>query len=63
MQKRITTFTKVMDKFSTLVSPNCMNFVAGSKWFVHNRMGIMNSIMALKDHFGFKFVHDSRFPG
>ena len=23
----------------------------------------MDSIMALKDHSGFKYVHDSRFPG
>ena len=52
----------VMDKFSTLASPNYRNFVSGSKRFVHSGMGTMDSIMALKDHSGFKYVHDSRFP-
>ena len=53
----------VMDKFSTLASPNCRNFVSGSKYFLRCRMRNMDSIMALKDHFAFKFVHGSRFPG
>ena len=53
----------VMDKFSTLASPNCRNFVSGSKRFVRSGMGTMDSIMALKDHSAFKFVHGSRFPG
>ena len=53
----------VMDKFSTLASPNCCNFVSGSKRFVRSGMGTMDSIMALKDHSGFKYVHGSRFPG
>ena len=53
----------VMDKFSTLASQNCRNFVSGSKRFVRSGMGTMDSIMALKDHSGFKYVHGSRFPG
>lgn len=52
----------VMNKISTLVSLNCRNFVAWSKRCICNRMGTMNSIMVLKDHFGFKFIHNSRFP-
>ena len=42
-----------MDKFSTLASPNYMNFVTDSKCFVESGMGSMESIMALKDHFEF----------
>ena len=53
----------VMDKFSNIASPNRHNFVSGSKRFVRSGMGTMDSIMALKDHSGFKYVHDSRFPG
>ena len=53
----------VMDKFSTLASPNCRNIVSGSKCFLRNGMDTMDSIMALKDHSRFKYVHDSRFPG
>ena len=53
----------VMDKFSTIASPNYHNFVFGSKHFDRSGMGMMNGIMALKDHSGFKYVHDSRFPG
>jgi hypothetical protein len=53
----------VMDKFNTLASPNCRNFVYGSKRFLRSEMGTMDSIMALKDHSAFKFVHGSRFPG
>ena len=53
----------VMDKFSTLAFLNCRNFVSGSKRFVRSRMGTMGSIMAPKDHSGFKYVHYSRFPG
>ena len=53
----------VMDKFSTFVSPNCCNFISGSKRFVRSGMGMMDSIMALKDHSDFKYVHDSRLPG
>ena len=51
-----------MDKFSTLASPNCYNFVFGSKCLMCSEMGTMDSIIALKDHFTFKFVHGSRFP-
>ena len=52
----------VMDKFSTIGFPNCRNFVSSSKRFVCSGMGTMDSIMALKDHSGFKYVHDSTFP-
>ena len=51
----------VMDKFSTLASPNCCNFILGSKRFVRSRMGTMDSIMAFKDHSGFKYIRGSRF--
>ena len=53
----------VMDEFNTLTSSICCNFVSGSKHFLRSRMRIMDSIMAFKDHFAFKFVHGSRFPG
>jgi hypothetical protein len=49
-----------MDKVSTFASLNCRNFVCGSKRFLHSGMRTMDSIMALKDHFAFKFVHGSR---
>ena len=52
-----------MDKFGTLASPNCRNFVSGSKSFLRIGMRTMDSIMALKDHSTFIFVHDSRFSG
>lgn len=51
----------VMDKFSTLASPNYKNFVVGFKQFIQNGMGCMDSIMALKDHIRFKYVHNNRF--
>ena len=49
-----------MDKFSTLASPHCRNFISRSKRFLRSGMG---TIMALKDHSTFKFVHSSRFLG
>ena len=52
-----------MDKFNTFASPNCRNFVSGSKRFLRSGMRTMDSIMALQDHFAFKFVHGSRLPG
>ena len=52
----------VKDKFSILASPNCGNFVFGSKCFVRNGMEIMDSIMAFEDHSTFKFVHGNWFP-
>src|ERR1700737_4501330 len=52
----------VIDKFSTLASLNCTNFVAGSKRFIHSGMGSLDSTMALINHSGFKYVHDSWFP-
>ena len=52
----------VINKFITPASPNCCNFISGSKRFVRSGMDMMDSIMALKDHSGFKYVHDSRFP-
>ena len=51
----------VIDKFGTLASPNYRNFVSGSKRFVCSGMDTMDSIMALKDHSSFKYVHSSRF--
>ena len=51
-----------MGKFSTLASLNCIIFVVGSQRVVLSGRGTMDSIMALKVHFGFKFVHDNRFP-
>lgn len=53
----------IMDKCSTLASPNCHNFISGSKRFVRHGMGTMDSIMALKNHLGFKYVYGCRFPG
>jgi hypothetical protein len=53
----------VIDKSNTLASPNCRNFVSGSKHFLRSGMRTMDSIMALKDYSAFKFVHGSRFPG
>ena len=32
-----------MDKFNTLASPNCRNFVSCSKRFVRSEMGMMDS--------------------
>ena len=52
----------VMNIFSTLASPNSMNFVVGSKRFIRSEVAFMGKIMAFKDHFGFKYMHDSRFP-
>ena len=52
----------VMDKFSPLTSPNCRNFVSGSKRFVRSGMETMDSIMTLEDHSIFEYIHDSRFP-
>ena len=52
----------VMDKFNTLASSNYRNFVFGSKCFLRSGMGIMDSLMALKDHSTFNFVHGNRFP-
>ena len=51
-----------MDKFKTLASPNCQNFVSGSKHFVCSGMGMIDSIMMLKGHSCFKYVHGSKLP-
>ena len=53
----------IIDKFSTLVSPNCHNFASGLKHLVHSRLGMIYNIMALKDHLGLKYVHGSRLLG
>ena len=53
----------VMDKFTTIASPNCRNFISGSKGLVVNGMGTLDSIMALKDHLGFKYIHNIIFTG
>ena len=52
----------VINKFNIFTSPNYRNFVLGSKHFVRSEMGTMDSIMALKGHSGFKYVHGSKFP-
>lgn len=53
----------VMNKCSTLASPNRHYFILGSKRFVRNGMATMYSIMALKNHSVFKYVYGCRFPG
>jgi hypothetical protein len=53
----------VINKFSTLASLYCRNFVSGSRRFVRSGMSTMDSMMALKDHSGFKYVHGSRYLG
>ena len=50
-----------MDKFITLKSHNCRNFLSRLKGFVHSGMGRMDSIITLINHLGFKFVHGSKF--
>lgn len=53
------------DKFNTLASPNCRNFVLGSKhslFIFRSGMRTMESIMTFKDHDAFKFIHGSQFP-
>ena len=52
-----------MDEFNTFASPNCHNFVWGSKHFVHNGMNMIDSIIALKDHLGFKYIYGNIFLG
>jgi hypothetical protein len=46
-----------MDKVNTIASSNCCNFV----FVLRSGMRTMDSIMTLKDHYAFKFVHGSRF--
>ena len=53
----------VMDKFVTLSSANARNMITGAKKYIKSGMGPIDSIMALKEHNQFKFIHDSRFPG
>ena len=53
----------VMEKFTTLASPKCQNFVFGSKYFLRSGMSIMECAMTIKDYYGFKFVHSSRCLG
>lgn len=50
-----------MDKFTALASTNCLNFVVGSKQFVGNDMVVMDNVLAMKDHYVFKFVQSSMF--
>jgi hypothetical protein len=52
----------VMDKFITLTSHNCRNFLSRSKGFVYSGMDMIDSIMTLINHLGFKLVHGSKFP-
>lgn len=53
----------IMDKFTTLGSPYCRNFVSNLKRFVCKRMDTVDRIMVLKDHSGFNYVYGSRFLG
>jgi hypothetical protein len=50
-----------MDKFATLSSPNCRNFVVDARRFVCSGMDTIDSIMALKENSKFKYIHDNRF--
>ena len=52
-----------MNKFSIFASSNRRNFVSDSKRVVRSGMGTMASIMTLKNHPGFQYVHGSKFPG
>ena len=52
-----------MDRFDTLASPNCRNFVASSKCFVGSGMDTIDSIMMLRDHLDFNYVYGSKFRG
>ena len=45
-----------------MASFNNTNFVVGSKRFIRSGMGSIDSIMALTDHYGFKYVYDNMFP-
>lgn len=47
------------DKFDTLASSKCYNFVLGS----NSENGTIDSIMKLKDYCAFKVIHGSRFQG
>ena len=49
----------VIVKNATLSFPNCKNFVAKSKQFIH--IGMENT-MALKHHSQFKYVYNPRSP-
>lgn len=49
-----------MFKFYTLNFPSWTNFVAGSKHSIHSMMVSIDRIMALKDHYRFKYVHINR---
>ncbi len=53
----------VMDRYSTLASPNCRNIVSGCRRVLKPNKGPMDSIIALKNNPRFKFVHENRFPG
>lgn len=53
----------IIDKFNTFASPNCCNYVLGSKHFVLSGMGTTDSIMTIKkNHYIFKYAHGSMFP-
>lgn len=53
----------VIDKFSIFVSPNRHNFASGSKHLLHSWLSMIDHIMALKDHFGYEYVHGNRLSG
>jgi hypothetical protein len=50
-----------MDKFSTFSSLNYHICVSRSKYFVRSGMGIIDSILAFKDHSDFQYNHDNIF--
>lgn len=53
----------IIDNFNVLTSPNFRKYVSCPKCFVHDELRIMESIMAAKDHLGFKYVYGNRFLG
>lgn len=57
------TLKVIMDKFNILAFLNYRDFTSRSKRFFRSGMKTMDSIMALKDHYAFKFVHGGRFLG
>jgi hypothetical protein len=54
-----TSLKNVIDKFTTLSSTNCRNFVAGARKSVHNGMDRIDTIMPLKDNLKFKYFQDN----
>lgn len=53
----------VINRFVTLSKPNACNMITGAKKYIKSGMGLIDSIIALKDYNHFKFIHDNRFLG